>query len=304
MRIFITGGTGLVGTKLVREMKVRGHTPVLLTRRPSAAKDLAAEVVEGDPNEAGSWQDAIDSCDAVINLAGEGIMNRRWNDEFKKLLRDSRINTTRNVVAALAKNPKRADGSPKVLVNASAIGIYGPHGDEELDERTLAANDFLGGLCAEWEQQASAAVSAGVRTVMGRIGIVLDKEGGALKKLLLPFKLGGGGPVASGKQYMSWIHWSDVVGLLLFAVETACAQGPMNITAPNPKTNKEFGKALGRALGRPAFLWTPGFALRVMLGERALLVTQGQRVLPKAAQGWGYQFQFPELDAALADLLK
>lgn len=306
MRVFVTGGTGLVGTRLVARLRERGDTPVVLSRRaiPAGGLGEGVETVQGDPGKPGPWQDVAAECDAIINLAGEGIVAKRWNAEFKKLLRDSRVDGTANCVAAIARAPRRSDGMPKVLVNASAIGIYGPRGDEPIDESSPPGNDFLSGLCVEWENAATPAADAGVRVVLARIGIVLDKNGGALSKLLVPFKMGLGGPVASGKQYMAWVHRDDVVGMLLLALDNSKAIGPMNVTAPTPATNKAFGKALGKALGRPAFMWTPGFMLNILMGQGSEIVINGQNVLPKNALAWGYQFQFPQLGAALADILK
>jgi uncharacterized protein (TIGR01777 family) len=306
MRIFITGGTGLVGRRLVRRLQERGDQPLILTRRAAAARELfgaKAELVEGDPMRAGDWMNAIGDCDAVIHLAGENIFSHRWNTSFKKQLRDSRILSTQNIVEALRRKPRRADGRPKTLVNASAIGFYGPRGDEELDEDSSPGSDFLAQLCIEWEQAARAAESSGVRVAMIRVGVVLDKEGGALAKLLTPFKLGAGGPVGSGRQWMSWIHHADLVGLFLLALDHADARGPINGTAPNPLTNRDFGTTLGRVLHRPSFVWTPGLALRALVGEAAMLVTTGQRVLPQRALSLGYAFQYPTLEAALRQIL-
>jgi uncharacterized protein len=305
MRIFLTGGTGVIGSRLLPRLRQRGDQVVLLTRRPDAASKLGAscEVVTGDPTQTGGWQDKAAACDAMINLAGENLFAHRWSSQFKNVLRDSRVKATENCVQAIAKQPRRADGSPKVLINGSAIGYYGPHGDEELDESSPRGSDFLAEICDAWERATRPAAEAGVRVVLVRTGVVLDKEGGALKQMLRPFKLGAGGPVGSGKQYMSWIHHDDEVGLILFALDNPHASGPMNATAANPRSNKEFAKALGRALGRPAFVWTPGFVLKAALGGAAEVITTGQRVLPKKAQAWGYTFRFPDLDAALADIL-
>jgi uncharacterized protein (TIGR01777 family) len=305
MRVFVTGGTGLVGTRFVKALQVRGDRPVVLSRRPEAARIAfgGCEVVEGDPMKAGPWQDVLADCDAVVNLAGENIFARRWNAAFKQLLVDSRLHTTRNVVDALKRKPLRADGQPKVLVQASAIGWYGPHGDEELAEESPAASDFMAALCVDWEKTAHGVEEAGVRCALLRIGIVLDREGGALRELIGPFRWCLGGPVAGGRQYMSWIHHEDMTGLLLLGLDNGTARGPINATAPNPVTNREFGKALGRALHRPAFIPTPGFGLRVMLGEVAQIVTTGQRVLPKRAPELGYVFRYPQIDAALKQIV-
>lgn len=305
MRVFLAGGTGLIGTRLVRRLQERQDQIVLLTRRPGAVRERFAgcTIVEGDPTQPGPWMDAAAECDGIINLAGEGVFNRRWNEAFKALLRDSRLKSTENAVKALACNPRTAAGAARVLVNASAIGYYGPRDDEELAEDSPPGNDFLARLCADWEQAARQAETHGVRVAMIRVGVVLDKEGGALARLLLPFKMGTGGPVGSGNQYMSWIHHADLVGLFLLALDHAGARGPINGTAPNPVTNKGFARALGRALGRPAFLPTPAFVLSLMLGEVADVVTTGQRVLPRKAKALNYSFQFPQLDEALAEIL-
>jgi uncharacterized protein (TIGR01777 family) len=307
MKFFVTGGTGLVGGRLIPKLCQRGHTVAALTRRPAVARERfgnTCTAVEGDPMQGGAWMDAVDDCDAIIHLAGENIFAHRWSDAFKTLLRDSRIKGTEHIVQALAKKPTTAAGSPKVLVNASAIGYYGPHGDEELDEEGSHGHDFLAQLCLDWEKSALSARDQGVRVAIVRVGVVLDKAGGALAKMLTPFKLGAGGPVGSGKQWMSWIHIDDLTDLFIFAAENASASGPLNGTAPQPVTNKDFGKALGRALSRPSFMPTPAFALRVMLGEVADVITTGQRVFPRKSLALGFTFKFPEIEAALRDVLR
>jgi uncharacterized protein (TIGR01777 family) len=305
MRVFVTGGTGLVGGHLIPRLLERGAEVLVLTRRPDEAKQKwshPCRVVAGDPTKPGAWQDDASAADAVIHLAGEGIFNRRWSAEFKEVMRSSRVDSTKNVVAALAKAPRRADGAPKTLVSASAIGYYGPHGDEELTESSPPGDDYLAKVCVEWEAAARSAQQHGVRVAMVRTGIVLAREGGALQKMLTPFKMFVGGPVAGGRQYMSWIHVDDLVGVYLLALDTPAVSGPVNATAPNPVTNREFSKALGRVLGRPSFMPAPAFGLRVMLGEVANVVTKGQRVLPKAALAAGYRFRFENVEAALRDV--
>jgi uncharacterized protein (TIGR01777 family) len=305
MRVFVTGGTGLVGTRLVRRLLGRGDQLVVLTRRYGAARQAlgpGVELIEGDPMQAGPWMDKIDDCDAVVHLAGENVFARRWGKAFKQMLFDSRVQSTRNVAQAIVRKPQRPDGQAKVLVNASAIGYYGPHGDEEITEESPPGTDFLARLCVEWEEAAKSVESAGVRSTELRVGVVLDKEGGALAKMLPPFKLFAGGPVGSGKQWLSWIHHEDLVGLFVAALDTPDYRGAVNGAAPNPVTNKEFAKALGRALHRPAFVWTPGLALRVLLGEAANVITTGQRVLPRKALSLGFSFQYPTIDAALAEI--
>ena len=304
MRIFLMGGTGLVGSRLIRRLLDRNDQIVLLTRRPDVARQKwgeAVQVVVGDPMQAGVWIDAADNCEAVVNLVGEGIFNRRWRARFRQLLYDSRIQSTENSVRALTQSPRTPAGQPKILVNASAIGYYGPRGDEELTENSPAGDDFLARLCVDWERAARGAETQGVRTVILRVGVVLDRAGGALRQMLTPFRFFVGGPVGSGRQYVSWIHYEDLVGLILLALDNPSASGPLNGTAPQPVTNKAFSKALGRALHRPSFLPTPKLAVRVLLGPVATLVTSGQRVLPKRALGLGYVFKFPEIDAAMRD---
>ncbi|HYV39865.1 MAG TPA: TIGR01777 family oxidoreductase [Gemmataceae bacterium] len=307
MRIFLMGGTGLVGSRLIKCLLERKDDVVLLTRRPGVAREKwkdACRVVQGNPMEQGPWMQVADDCDAVVNLVGEGVFNRRWNTEFVQLLRDSRIKSTENVVKALAMKPRNQTGAPKILVNASAIGFYGPHGDEEITEQAPPGNDTMAELCVAWENAAKPAIAAGVRTVCVRVGVVLDKEGGALKQMMLPFKLFMGGPVGfGGRQYVSWIHHEDMVGLLLLALDDAKCNGPMNATAPNPVTNKQFSKALGKALHRPSFMPAPKFMLRLALGQVAAVVTTGQRVLPRVALGLGYKFKFPEVEATMADVV-
>jgi uncharacterized protein (TIGR01777 family) len=306
MRVFVAGGSGMVGARLVRALHGRGDHVVLLTRRPEAVRQSlgsACTVVAGDPVQPGPWAEAVDDCDAVVNLTGENLFNRRWNDAFKKQLRDSRVLSTQNVVQALARRPTTAAGVPKVLVNASATGYYGPHGDEELTEESPPGDDFLARLCVEWEQAAREAEGHGLRAVLVRTGVVLGRDAGAIPKMLTPFKLGVGGPIGSGRQWLSWVHHADIVGILLLALDNAAAAGPVNGTAPQPVTNRDFSRALGRALHRPAFLPTPGFALKLGLGEVAEVLTAGQRVLPAKALALGYKFKFPDIDAALADVL-
>jgi uncharacterized protein (TIGR01777 family) len=309
MRIFITGGTGQIGSRLIPRLAKRlgdNDSIVLLTRRPAVARERfggQCTIVEGDAMRPGAWMDAVQDCDAVVHLAGESIFGRRWSEEFKTLLYDSRIATTDNVLKALARNPRTGNGSAKVLVNASAIGYYGPRGDEELTEESPPGSDFLAKVTVDWEKAASAAEALGVRVAMIRTGVVLDKGGGALAQMLPPFKMGVGGPVGSGKQWVSWIHHADEVGILLLALDHVGAIGPINSTAPNPVTNKVFSKALGKALHRPSFLPVPAFALRLRFGQVAEILTTGQRVLPRRAQTLGYQFQFPDIDSALRDVL-
>jgi uncharacterized protein (TIGR01777 family) len=306
MRVFVTGGTGLVGGRLVEHLLARGDQPVVLSRRPEVARqrwDGRGEIVAGDPSQGGDWLKALGGCDAVVNLAGENLFARRWSAAFKEQLRSSRVESTTHIARALSERPRRADGSPKVWVSGSAIGIYGPHGDETLDESAPAGDDFLARLCVDWENATQPAADAGARVVRLRTGIVFDGAGGPLMLMLLPFRLFVGGPVGSGRQYMSWIHNQDMSELILFALDNRAASGPMNATAPNPVSNRDFGHVAGRVLRRPSLLPTPAFAMRLGVGEAANVMTTGQRVVPRRALELGYAFRFPELEPALRDLL-
>jgi uncharacterized protein (TIGR01777 family) len=307
MRVFVAGGTGLIGSRLVHSLSQDDNTVLVLSRRAEAARAALGShctVVEGDPTRPGPWVAAVDDCDAVVNLTGEDLFKERWSSAFKKVLRDSRVDSTANLVQALARKPCTSAGHPRVLVNASAVGYYGARGDEDLTEESPPGDDFLARLCLDWERAALAAEAQGVRAVVVRTGVVLAQEGGALQRLLAPFRMGMGGPVGSGRQWVSWVHAADVVGILRLALDGAAVRGPLNATAPNPVTNRTFAEAVGRALHCPAGLAAPEFAVRMMLGEVADVVLTGQRVLPKNASALGYCFQFPTLDAALADVLR
>jgi uncharacterized protein (TIGR01777 family) len=306
MRVFVTGGTGLVGSRLVKKLHAGNHETVVLTRRPDVAREkygTFVTVVDGDPSRPGNWMDSASAADAVVNLAGENIFARRWNDTFLREIRDTRVNSTENVVRALGRFPRSADGRPKILINASAIGYYGPHGDEELTEASPPGNDVMADVCVVWEAAAQKAESLGVRVSIVRIGIVLDKMGGALQKMLTPFRMYAGGPVGNGKQWMSWIHNEDLAAMVVLALENGQASGPINGTAPDPVRNRDFARALGRALNVPSFMPTPAFGLRVVLGKVAQVVTTGQKVLPKRAQELGFAFRFPHIEEALRDAL-
>jgi uncharacterized protein (TIGR01777 family) len=294
MRVTVTGATGLVGRQVVAALRERGDEVTVLSRNPERARPLKA--VRWDPLREPAPRAALAGSDAVMHLAGENVA-QRWTASAKQAIRESRVQGTRYLVqgiAALAKAER-----PRVLMSSSAIGYYGPHGDEPIDEEAPAGSDFLAQTCAAWEAEAGTAERQGVRVVRVRTGVVLSREGGALGKMLMPFKLGVGGPVGGGRQYISWIHTEDLVGIMLAAIDDERWHGPVNATAPDPQRNGDFSKALGRALHRPSLLPVPGAALRLLYGEMAEIVTGGARVLPAKALVLGYEFSRPQLDAAL-----
>jgi len=280
-------------------LRRRGDEVTVLSRSPAkAGTSLGVEAVAWQPESEPAPAAALAGRDGVIHLAGEDVA-QRWTEKAKRRLLASRELGTRNLVAGLAAGEPR----PGVMVAASAVGYYGPHGDERVAEETPAGDDFLARVCVAWEREAVAAEALGVRVVRVRTGVVLDKGGGALEKMLPFFKLGGGGPVAGGQQYMPWIHVDDLVDLYLAALDEAAWSGPVNGTAPEPVTNREFSKALGRALHRPAFAPVPGFAVRALYGEMAGIVVDGQRAVPERTLALGYRFRHPDLGEALRDAL-
>jgi hypothetical protein len=300
MKITLTGATGLIGSHLVRALRERGDEVTVLSRDPDRAREaLGVDAVAWDPGSGPAPAEALSGRDGVVNLAGEPVA-QRWTARAKEAIRDSRVIGTRNLVAGL----RTADPRPDALVSASGSGYYGAHGDERLDEAAPPGDDFLAQVTVEWEREAEAATAAGVRVVEVRTGVVLDKHGGALKKMLPPFRLGAGGPVAGGRQYLPWIHIDDIVGIYLAALDRQDWSGPFNASAPEPATNREFSKALGRALHRPAIAPVPALALRILYGEMAIIVLTGQRMIPRRALEQGYAFRHTELDAALADVLR
>jgi uncharacterized protein (TIGR01777 family) len=314
MRVFITGGSGLIGRHLVERLIERGDQPVILSRRSDQIRRDPAmrgrTVVQGDPAVPGRWEAELEGCDAVVNLAGHNIFGARWNAEVKRKIRDSRVLGTEQLVAAIA----RAKTRPRVLVQASAIGWYGPRGDDVLTEESPPGSDFMARVCREWEEAAQPAQAMGLRVARVRIGIVLARGGGALAVMTpifrwlplgaAPVGTGGGlfGP-ASGQQWMSWIHIDDLVRILLLALDNPEAQGPLNGTAPNPVRNAEFSKTLAKVLWRPFIpLGPPDALLEVVLGEVAQVITKGQRVVPARVRTLGYAFRYPDLADALRAL--
>lgn len=292
MRVFVTGATGLVGSRLCEALVGAGDVVVGLSR--SRQSNGAIEWVHGDVASPGPWQHAVDGCDAVVHLAGESIAAGRWTTSRKKRLVDSRILSTRQIVTAI----RAAESPPRVLVSGSAVGFYGPRGAEDLDEASRPGNDFLAELCVDWEKEAQALSASGVRIVCLRLGVVLSQRGGALPKLALPFRLGLGGSLGPSERWFPWVHEADVTSVIRFAL-TGKLVGAVNVVAPQRVTMGEFAKALGHALHRPTLLPVPLFVLRTVLGEMADSICPDQRVFPRVATDAGYAFQFAELDAAL-----
>jgi uncharacterized protein len=306
MKITVTGATGLIGTKLVKTLRDRGDEVTVLSRSPEKAQaKLGVEAVRWDPMAGPAPVAALSGRDAVIHLAGEPVA-QRWSDEVKQAIFASRETGTRNLVEGLRAAGADGVGGVGVLISSSAVGYYGKHGDEPVPETTPAGDDFLAGVCVAWEREADAAadVPSRPRVVKIRTGVVLDAGGGALKTMLPPFKLGVGGPVAGGDQYLPWIHVDDLVGLYLHALQDTSWSGAYNGAAPEPVTNKAFSKALGKALHRPAIAPVPGFAIRLLYGDMAEIVTEGQRAIPERPLAGGYTYRYADLDAALADALK
>jgi uncharacterized protein (TIGR01777 family) len=293
MKVTVTGASGLIGTKLVERLRARGDEVTTLSRHASAPGAVAWR-----PEDEPAPAHALAGRDAVVHLAGENVA-QRWSEDAKRRIRASRELGTRNLVAGI----EVAEPRPRVLVSASAVGYYGPHGDEPLDESTPAGEDFLAQVCVAWEREARRAADLGLRVAIVRTGVVLDRAGGALAKMLPFFKLGVGGPVAGGSQYMPWIHVDDVVGIYLAALDGEDWDGPLNASAPEPVTNKHFSSALGRALHRPAVAPVPAVAVRTLYGEMAEIVTKGQRVVPRRPQELGYRFAHADLDEALRSAL-
>ena len=300
MKVLVTGATGFVGRRLCEALNQRGHSVVVLSRNGFTAKQslpLIDQAFSWQPASEPAPQEAFDEVGGVIHLLGESVQGR-WNAAKKAAIRDSRVIGTRNLVAGMAQLESR----PKVLVSASAIGYYGDRGDEELSEESTPGDDFLAGVSREWENEAIAAERLGVRVALPRVSVVLAPGGGALGAMLLPFKLGAGGPLGSGRQWWSWIHRDDLVEMMIHLLEGDFS-GPVNGAAPNPVRQKEFAQVLGKVLGRPSFMPAPAFALRIVLGGFSTELLSSKRVLPKAAARMGFSFRFPGLEEALREAL-
>ncbi|MEO0968451.1 MAG: TIGR01777 family oxidoreductase [Cyanobacteria bacterium J06639_18] len=306
MKIAITGATGFVGSRLVERLISQGHKLVVLSRSVQRAQKVFPatafknlEIVGYTSTVSGDWQNVINGCDAVVNLAGEPIAEGRWTPERKEIILNSRKLGTQKIVEAIGN----ADSKPRVLVNASAIGYYGTSQTATFDETSSAGNDFLAQVTTEWESEAGKVKDLGVRLVVLRFGIVLG-IGGALGKMITPFKLFAGGPLGDGQQWFSWIHVDDVVGLILQALNNSQMEGIYNATAPEPVRMSQFCDMMGKVMNRPSWLPVPGFALEALLGEAATVVLQGQQVLPKRTLESGFEYKYPKLQPALEGILK
>ena len=300
MKIFITGGTGFVGRNLVSRLVGEAHTVTVLSRSEKASDRFPerTSIMLGDPTVVGAWQESVKGHDCIINLAGKSLFSR-WTPETKKLIRESRISTTRNIVDAI----EPARGKDVVLFNTSAVGYYGFRGDEVLTEESPPGDDFLAQVAVEWENEALRAEEKGTRVVITRFGIVLGEKGGALGQMVSIFRKYLGGPLGSGKQWFSWIHMGDLVGAFVFLMAHPEISGPVNMTSPNPIRNEELARALGKAMHRPSFLPAPGFMLKLLLGEFGSVLLEGQRVIPRKLLDNGYVFIYPEIDGALQSLI-
>lgn len=298
MRVFITGPNGFVGTNLSRYLIDAGHEVTGLVRSEQAKEKLHPKVavVMGQPMEPGKWQETVPGHDALVNLGGASIF-KRWNSAYKKLLRDSRLLTTRNLVDAIPSS------SDVTLLSTSAVGFYGFREDDELDENAPEGQDFLAVLARDWEAEALRARNKGVRVVVTRFGVVLGNDGGALAQMTLPFRLFVGGPIGSGRQWFSWIHIEDLCRAYGFVLENREIEGPVNFTSPGPVRNRELSATIGKVLGRPSFMPAPSFMMSLALGEFGSVILKGQRVIPGVLRSKGFTFNFPVVEKALRDLL-
>lgn len=302
MNIVLTGGTGFIGRALCATLLQSGHSVSVFTRNPDQHRhqsEVGVKQVLWNGESTGDWERVLEGADAVINLAGSPIADARWTPARKQLLIDSRVNTTRVIVEAMS----RRSSKPGVLISASGIGYYGASDDRVLDEGAARGQGFLADLCLAWEAEALRATEFGTRVVTLRTGMVLEQDGGALPKMLLPFRLFAGGPILPGSQWVSWIHRRDHVGLIQWVLNTATISGPINAVAPEPVTMKMFCEVIGRVLHRSSWLPVPVIALKMLLGELGTLMTTGQRVTPMKAMSGGYQFQYPTLEPALQAIL-
>ena len=303
MHVLIAGGTGPVGQRLADNLFHHQHTVTILSRQKYKPANLPAKVgfAQWDGKSAEGWGHLVEKVDAIVNLAGAGLADERWSDERKQMIRESRVAAGQAVTEAI----QAAANKPQVLIQSSAVGYYGPHKSGTITEDSPAGNDFLAKVCVDWENSTKAVEELGVRRAIIRSGVVLDTAGGALPKMLIPFRLVvAGGPIGSGRQWISWIHYADEADAIRFLLENEAAQGPFNLTAPHPARNREFMKTIGQVMHRPAFMPVPAFALKLMFGEMAMVLLEGQHVVPERLQALGYEFKFPTIKEALTDLLK
>lgn len=306
MKVIITGGSGFIGSRLTNSLAKDGHEVVILSRTPEQVSGLpsGARAIKWDAESEKGWASEADGADAIVNLAGvnlagKGFFPQRWTEERRRRIRSSRVNAGKAVVKAV----EAVKNKPGMVLQPSAIGYYGPRGDEIVTEEGTPGDDFLAQICVDWEAVSAPVEDLGVRRVVTRTGIILHPKDGALQRLLLPFKLFVGGPFGNGEQWYSWIHIEDDIRAMRFLIENQDVSGTFNLTAPNPVKNRIFAKKLGKVLNRPSFIPTPGFALKIAFGEVTTVVLDGQRVIPKKLQEVGFEFKFPELEPAFRDLL-
>lgn len=301
MRVIITGGTGLIGSALAKSLLADGHEVIVLSRNPGSAKIQPGVRIENWTARSGDgWSNLITSDTAIVNLAGAGIGDKRWSEDRKKLILESRVNAGAAVVDAIEK----ASEKPRVVIQSSAVGYYGTPGDQILTEDSPAGEDFLADVCKEWEDSTQAVESMGVRRVIIRSGVVLSMDGGALPRMLLPFKLMVGGPIGDGKHWFPWIHIDDEIKAIRFLIENENAKGVFNVMAPNPLTNGDFTHEVGKVMQKPAVIPVPKLALQMMFGEMAIMVIDGQRAVPKRLQEHNFEFVYPTVEPALKNLFK
>jgi uncharacterized protein len=302
MRVIITGGTGLIGRQLAASLVENGHNAVVLSRDPQRHQEQMADgvqLVAWDAQSPQGWGELADGADAMVNLVGENLSAKPWSPAQKRRIRESRLNGGKALVEAI----RQAKNKPKVLIQASGVNYYGPCGDEIITEDHPAGSDFLSQVCVDWEASTAEVEKMGVRRAITRSGVVLDKKEGALPRFLLQFRLFAGGPLGNGRQWLSWIHPQDEINAIRFLIDHPDARGAFNLASPNPKTNRDFGKAIGRVLHRPALIPVPAFTIKLVFGEMSIVVLKGQRAVPQRLVDMGFQFSHPEIQEAVKDVI-